>query len=282
MCSQPDIRYDTSSQFRAPHGYSKQVVALKHLSDQSLSQRTSNSAPSSLDAVLSLGRKEQLPFDELKLAVGERVRLERVSQQGRYTARYLGAYPGRCLMVSAPINNGVAVSLKQGATVRLRLIALNRACAFSCRVLKVIATPAPMLLLEHPGEIETVVVRKSVRVRSQLIVSVDEAEAGQFGSSWPRQALCCDISLQGARIEAGDQLGEVGDRLYITSRVQVGAVEQVMMIEGIIRNLEEVEDSFNEGFRMVHGMEFTGLDEEGLLILTGFVYQQMLQEQVGL
>lgn len=257
---------------------------MKRLPHQIPGQGASSPAASatSLDAVLSLGRKEQLPFDELKLAVGERVKLESVSQRGRYTARYLGSYPERCLMISAPVNNGVAVSLKQGSTVRLRLIALNRACAFSCRVLKVTTSPVPMLFLEHPGEIETVLVRKFARVSSQLIVSVDEAEAGQFGSGWPRQALCCDISLQGARIEAGDQLGEVGDRLFITSRVQVGEVEQVMMIEGIIRNLEEVEDSFNDGFRMVHGMEFTGLDEEGLLILTGFVYQQMLQEQVGL
>ncbi|MEH6652299.1 MAG: flagellar brake protein [Motiliproteus sp.] len=257
---------------------------MKRISHQSRSQQTNNPATDSaaLDTQLSLGKKEQLLFDDLKLAVGERVKLESVSQRGRYTVRYLGAYPGRCLMVSAPVHNGVMVSLKEGSAVRLRLIALNRACAFSCRVLKVISSPVSMLLLEHPGEIETVRVRKSPRVTSQLIISVDEAESGQFGSGWPRQALCGDISLQGARIEAGDQLGEVGDRLYVTSRVQVGTVEQVMMIEAVIRNLEEIEDSFSGGFRMVHGVEFTGLDEEGLLILTGFVYQQMLQEQVGL
>jgi hypothetical protein len=139
-----------------------------------------------------------------------------------------------------------------------------------------------MLLLEYPREVEAVLVRKAPRVNSRLIVSVDEADPGHFGSGWPRQALCCDISLHGARIEAGDQLGEVGDGLYITARVKVGEVDQVMMIEGTVRNLEEVEDSFSDGFRMIHGLEFSSMDEETQLILAGFVYQQMLREQVGL
>ena len=255
---------------------------MKRLPNQS--QRVAHRQPSSssLSGSLALGQKEQLPFDELKLAVGERVRLETVSQRGRYTVRYLGAYPDRCLMVSVPVIHGTPINIKEGASVRLRLIALNRACAFTSRVIKVQSSPVPMLMLEYPREVEAVLVRKAPRVNSPLIVSVDEADPGHFGSGWPRQALCCDISLHGARIEAGDQLGEVGDGLYITARVQVGEVDQVMLVEGTIRNLEEVEDSFNDGFRMIHGLEFTGLDEEAQLILAGFVYQQMLREQVGL
>ncbi len=255
---------------------------MKRLSHQAQSVTPRSASQQVPSGALVLGKKEPLPFDELKLAVGERVRLETVSQRGRYSVRYLGAYPGRCLMVSVPVIHGNSVTLKEGASVRLRLIALNRACAFSSRVIKVQSTPVPMLLLEYPPEVEAVIVRKAPRVNSQLIVSVDEADSGHFGSGWPRQAICCDISLHGARIEAGDQLGEVGDGLYITARVQVGEVEQVMLVEGIIRNLEEVEDSFNDGFRMIHGLEFSGLDEESQLILAGFVYQQMLREQVGL
>ena len=92
-------------------------------------------------------------------------------------------------------------------------------------------------------------------------MSVDEADPGNFGSGWPRQALCGDISLHGARVEASDQLGEIGDGLYITARVGVGEIDQVMLLEGVIRNLEEIEDSFNDGFRMLHGIEFVAPDE---------------------
>jgi len=228
------------------------------------------------------GAKEQLRFDELKLSVGERVRLETVSPRGRFSVRYLGAYSDRCLMVSVPVVNGTDKPLKEGVPVTLRLIALNRACAFKARVLRSQSTPVPMLFLDYPAAVEAVLVRKAPRVNSQVIISVDEAVPGNFGSGWPRPALCCDISLHGARIEASDQLGEVGDRLYVTARVRVGEVDQVLLVEGVIRNLEEVEDSFSDGFRMVHGIEFLDMDEETQLILTGFVYQQMLREQIGL
>ena len=228
------------------------------------------------------GKKQQLPFDELKLAVGDRVRLETSTPRGRFSVRYLGAYPERCLMVTMPVVNGIDKPIKEGMQVTLRLIALNRACAFKVRMVKAQATPVPMLFLSYPDKVEAVLVRKAPRANTQVIVSVDESETGNFGSGWPRQALCCDISLHGARVEASDQLGEIGDGLFVTARVRVGEVDQVLMVEGIIRNLEEIEDSFSQGFRMVHGLEFVGLDEETQLILAGFVYQQMLREQVGL
>ncbi len=249
-------------------------MASKQLSNQ-LSERQSPEQPLP-------GLKETMAFDDLRLAVGERIRLETVKPRGRYSIRYLGAHSQRCLIVSMPVVYGSPKPIKEGVEVRLRLIARNKACAFTTRVLSVQSSPVPLLLLEYPGEIEAVRVRQAPRIHSQLIVSVDEAVAGNFGSHWPRQALCCDISLRGCRIEAGDQLGEIGDRLYITARVRIGAIDQVVLLEGIIRNLEEVEDSFNEGVRMIHGLEFSELDEDTQLILTGFVYQQMLREQVGL
>ncbi|MFT5722863.1 MAG: hypothetical protein ACI9W6_003202 [Motiliproteus sp.] len=228
------------------------------------------------------GPKEQLRFDDLRLAVGERIRLETTLPRGRFSVCYLGAYAERCLMVTMPLARGADKQLKEGATMTLRLIALNRACAFKTRLIRTQTLPVPMLFLGYPDTVEAVVVRKAPRVNTQVIVSVDEADPGHFGSGWPRQALCCDLSLQGARIEASDQLGEIGDRLYVTARVRVGNIDQVLLVEGLICNMEEIEDSFSDGFRMVHGLEFRGMDEETQLILTGFVYQQLLREQIGL
>ncbi|MFT6916137.1 MAG: hypothetical protein ACJAWL_002454 [Motiliproteus sp.] len=228
------------------------------------------------------GLKEQLRFDDLRLAVGERIRLETTLPRGRFSVCYLGAYSERCLMVTMPVVKGADKQIKEGAAITLRLIALNRACAFKTRLIRAQTLPVPMLFLDYPDTVDSVVVRKAPRVSTQVIVSVDEADAGHFGSGWPRQALCCDLSLLGARIEASDQLGEIGDRLYVTARVRVGKIDQVLLVEGVIRNMEEIEDSFSEGFRMVHGLEFSAMDEETQLILTGFVYQQLLREQVGL
>ena len=255
----------------------------------SASQMTPSSV--SIDSMMSGLNpvKEQFEFAQLRLMVGEPIKLETRNPRGRYGVRFLGAYPQQGLLLSAPVLNESVKSLKVGTKLRLRFVAQQRACAFSSRVLKLEHTPAPMLWIEYPDQVEAVRIQQRPRVEAQLIVSVDEVDAGNFGGGWPRQALCADLSLEGARIEAGDQLGEIDDGLFITLRVQVGGVDQVMLLEARIRALEEIEDGFDSsgkadlgaGMRMVHGVEFSGMDEETRLILSGFIYQQQLLQLLG-
>lgn len=226
--------------------------------------------------------KERLQFEDLKLPVGERVQLETRSGRGRYNVRFVGFFADRGLLVSLPALKGAPKLLAEGTPVTLRFMALNRACAFASRVQKAQLAPLPLLYLDFPGEGEAVKVRKATRVRSRLIISLDEVEEGVLGGGWPRQAVCSDISLHGARVEASDLLGEVGDELFMTARVKVGEVDQVLLVRCLIRNLEELDDPYTGDYRIIHGVEFFDLDEETQLILTGFVYQQMLREQVGI
>lgn len=226
--------------------------------------------------------KERLRFEELKLPVGERVQLETRSGPGRYNVRFVGCFADRGLLLSLPTVRGAPRLPAEGTPVTLRFMALNRACAFASRVQKAQLAPLPLLYLDYPGEGEAVKVRKATRVRSRLIVSLDEVEEGALGGGWPRQAICADISLHGARIEASDLLGEVDEELFMTARVKVGAIDQVLLVRCLIRNLEELDDPYSGEYRIVHGVEFFDLDEETQLILTGFVYQQMLREQVGI
>ncbi|WP_421864895.1 flagellar brake protein [Motiliproteus sp.] len=225
--------------------------------------------------------KEQLRFDELQLRVGDRIRIDSPNPRGRFTVRYLGAYPDQFLLVSMPVQHDVVKPLRSGTRVQLRFVALDRACVVNARVLKAVDEPQPMLWLSYPEQVEAARVRELPRVATDLIVSVDEAEPGHFGGGWPRQALCSDLSLRGACIEAGDQLGEIGDGLLLTLRLQVDGIDQVLLLESRIRSLEEVEDSLAGGYRMLHGVEFAAVDEDNRLVLAGFVYQQLLLEQFG-
>jgi c-di-GMP-binding flagellar brake protein YcgR len=223
-----------------------------------------------------------MTFEDLKLRVGEGFRLETQASQARYRVNYIGHSLEQSILVSVPLVKGQPQFLPEGTAVTLRFMALNRACAFTSRVLKVTKAPFPHLFLAFPKRIEAVVVRTATRVSLKLIVSVDEAREGHFGGGWPRQAICSDISATGARIDATDLLGHVNDQIYMTARVKVGAVDQVMMVLCAIRNIEEHEDSQTGEYRVVHGVEFVELDEETCLIVTGFVYQQMLREHISL
>ena len=226
--------------------------------------------------------KEQLQFDELRFPVGETVRLELRSPKARYSVFYIGHLRGRSLLLSMPHKKGKTLSLPDGASVTVRLIASNRACAFSSRIQRSQMTPFPMLCLDYPTSVEAVLVRKAPRVGARLIVSLDEIEEGSLGGGWPRQAMCSDISLHGARLEAGDMLGEIGEQVYITARMKVGEVDQLLLTRCVIRNLEDLEDPYTGSYRIIHGVEFVDMDEESQLTLSGFVFQQMLKEQGAL
>ncbi|OMH25919.1 flagellar brake protein [Motiliproteus sp. MSK22-1] len=235
--------------------------------------------PTKPSSLLQQGDKEQLRFDELRFPVGERVKLEVRSPKARYTVFYVGHFRERSLLLSVPQKNGSAQLLPEGTLVTVRMIASNRACAFSSRVQKSQMTPFPMLYIDYPGLVEAVMVRKAPRVSSRLIVSLDEVEEGAIGGGWPRQAMCSDISLHGARIEASDMLGEVGEEIFMTARMKVGEVDQLLLTKCTLRNLEDLEDPYTGDYRVIHGVEFVDLDEETQLTLTGFVFQQMLKEK---
>ncbi len=233
-------------------------------------------------ARLEQGDKEQLPFEELRFPVGERVRLEVRSPKARFSVFYIGHVQNQTLIFSMPVKNAKPQLIPEGAPITLRFIASNRACAFTSRVQKNIAQPFPMLCVNYPEKVEAILVRKTPRVQSNLIISLDEVEEGDLGGGWPRQAICSDISLHGARIEAGDLLAEIGEAFFMTARMKVGELDQLLLSRCVVRNLEDFEDPISGDYRVIHGVEFVDLEEETQLTLSGFVYQQMLKEQGSL
>lgn len=217
-----------------------------------------------------------MQFDELRLAIGEAIRVEVRAPKLRVVASYAGRHFNESILLSL---GGSALKLRNlpaGTQVTLRFIAANMACAFTTRIQKVQVSPMPILCLQYPEAIDAVQIRKDVRVQAKLLVSLESEDS--LMASWPRQALCSDISLHGARIEASDLLGNVGDVLMVTARMPVGQVDQMLMTTGVIRNVEDFEDPQTGEFRVVHGIEFLDRDEETQLVLTGFVYEQMLKE----
>ncbi len=233
-------------------------------------------------ATLDRGVKSTLRFDELRIPVGERVRLETLAPKRRLDVTYVGSLAEQGILVSLPIVRKRPLLLVEGSNVNLRLVALNRACAFTTRVIKSLHAPLPLLMLAYPRRVEAVTIRTTTRAATRLIVSLDEVEEGHGIGRWPRQAICSDISFFGARIESSDMLADCGEQLLMTARMPVGDLDQVLLVRCRVCNLEEVEDPARGEYRIVHGVEFIDLDEESRLILNGYVYQQLLREQTGL
>ena len=90
-----------------------------------------------------------LTFDELRIPVGDRVRLETLAPKRRLDVAYVGCLSEQGILVSLPILRKRPLLLAEGSTVNLRLVALNRACAFTTRVIKSLHAPLPLLLPSH-------------------------------------------------------------------------------------------------------------------------------------
>jgi len=137
-----------------------------------------------------------------------------------------------------------------------------------------------LLYVEYPQQLEAVKIRAATRLQTRLLVSVDGGEETSLGVAWPRQALCRDISLGGAQLEAGDLLANVGATLYITARLPIADMDQVVLLQATVKHIDASDTA--TAYRVRHGVVFQAMDEETRLVLTAFVYQQMLREQFAL
>ncbi|MDI3325490.1 flagellar brake protein [Pontibacterium granulatum] len=213
---------------------------------------------------------------ELKPQVGEKIQLELRSPVGRISSKLLGYKEGVSLMVSASASGRVPL-VKEGQRLTARMITGNYIAAFSSRILKIQNTPFTYWHLEYPQQLEVRRIRKHTRVPVNLKVSLDEYEEGSsVVGVWPCSGFCTDISLVGACVEVSSPLGNVGDRIFVTMRVSVAGIDQVVLAPIVIRNVHQIESEPVNVYR--HGVEFLELDEDTRLILASFVYQQFLIE----
>lgn len=211
---------------------------------------------------------------ELNPRIGEKVQIETKSPRAKYAVQLLGYRENGSIMVSAPKKSS---GINEGAKVTVRLMSGNFICAFNVRVLKIQTIPYPHWHLEYPKETEVRRIRGFTRVPVNLVVSVDEFEADTgLMHDWPVTAMCKDISLKGACVNAPVALGQIGEKRFMTTRFQVAGVDQVVLTPAVIRSVISSEEGISKV--VSHGLEFLEMDDETHLMLAGFVYQQFLVE----
>ena len=112
--------------------------------------------------------------EELGLAVGDALQMQignNIDQ--RYPVRYYGINPKGSVIISAPIS-GVdkMIFLREGQVVTLRCVAKNVASGFTTTVMATRGQPYPYIHLDIPKDIQTVEVRKEVRVACDISLTV--------------------------------------------------------------------------------------------------------------
>lgn len=87
-----------------------------------------------------------------------------------------------------------------------------------------------------------------------------------------------NISATGALVTAREPLGSPGDTVRARFQVLLHDVDSLLEVEVKILSVVPHEDAHGDGARLLrHGVEFRNLQPNDRMIITSFVYQQIIE-----
>lgn len=212
-------------------------------------------------------------FRNLKNNVGNTLQLQLAhsNKDERFHVKLIGVLENKSILITAPRADGGVLKLEERQEFIIRMMSGSAAYVFTCTAIFATNRPYAHLHVTYPKSLESITVRKAERVNCKLIVSVQSSgvPAGEGIS-----ASMHDISTAGAQLFSNESLGEIGDDITINTKFSVAGIDQHLLISGIIRRAVS---ATTDDAEYEHGIEFNSIDDKDKLILTAFVYEQMMQ-----
>jgi c-di-GMP-binding flagellar brake protein YcgR len=167
-------------------------------------------------------------FEDMRIQVGARLQL--VLERNRQTLYYsslIGYVAGEYLLVKLPIEHGLSVPMQEGERVIVRAFSGVAVYSFTCSIESVLLAPRYYMHLSFPKEIQATPLREAVRVKVNLPAEIQHTPATHGA---PTAAALSDLSISGAFVAAGDELGAPGDRITIAFTFHVQPTNQEVHI----------------------------------------------------
>lgn len=212
-------------------------------------------------------------FRDLKNNIGNTLQLQvpHSNKDERFYVKLIGVLENKSIIVTTPRADGGALKIEERQEFIIRMMSGSAAQVFTSTTIFSTNRPYAHLHLTYPESLESITVRKAERVNCLLIVTVQETEdSNGEGISASMQ----DISTAGAQLLCNEALGNIGDDIILNTKFSVAGIEQYLTISGIIRRAVNAETEKTE---YEYGIEFHSIDDKDKLILTAFVYEQMMQ-----
>lgn len=213
---------------------------------------------------------------DFKVKLGEPVQLQFIpDDRERLNARIIGHAPHKSLIISAPqTGSGKLPILRENQRFIVRMLIGSRMMGFESEVLKYYTMPYPHVHLRHPEEIETITVRNSRRVDTNLVISAQLQNSNETCS-----ATLLNTSSSGALIKSSESLGDIGDRLTLSMELPISDLKKYLRLGAVIRNLVGTEPASNQSnseFR--YGVQFADLSDDQRLMLNAYVNEQAVKQ----
>ncbi|MGB3611188.1 MAG: flagellar brake protein [Cellvibrio sp.] len=220
-----------------------------------------------------------MKFEDLKLAYGYPLQLQINSSTGqpdRYSCRLIGCVPGRSVLLSVPRGGGKVLRFRAGQKVVVRMMIDNGIGLFAGTVETQTGEPYPILHLSYPEQVTFKGIRGATRVNVDLPVQVTNLSTINEAVV---EGAVADISITGARMELLEAVGEIGDKIRISARVTVLDIVRELTVDAVIRSrLERSTQEADKDLPAVYGVEFIEDNEDMRLLLSAFVFSQMVNE----
>lgn len=236
---------------------------------------TTDAADPSTPKPATAGR-EALRFEDMHLMVGDRLQVECPAYLGgeRLIVRMVGYVDNVGLLVTAPAHHGVRVDLREDDVLVIRAFSRQKAFAFRSSILRVCKLPFDYLHLSFPTVVHSNTIRKSTRVRTHMAVRVPAA-----GGAPDADASIHNISSTGVLVVADRALAARGECVRLNFVTRLHDVDTPIAVEAEIRSVVKEDEADETGLRTSfrHGMEFRSLQPADRMVITAFVYQQIIE-----
>lgn len=215
---------------------------------------------------------------DLQLHVGDHIQLQFVGdeRERRHTCQIIGFLPNESLIATIPSIKGKIMLVREGQMLIVRLLSGNHVFAFTTKILSQNLKPYPYMHLEYPDELESIVVRKSLRTQSELLVSVFRAGADWSDLDQALPGVIENISTSGALLKMKKQIGDIDEQIYLSTRISVAGIKEHVHTSAIIRNHHVDADDDSQTLNHYYGVEFSEVKKESVIALHGYVYEQLL------
>lgn len=160
------------------------------------------------------------------------------------------------------------IILREDQVATVRFMGVNNAYAFISCVKAVFIKPFPHIHIAYPTDIKKSLVRQTERIVTNFDATLKNLN---LESAIEVDAKILNISADGALISIpGEPVGEIGDELKVTIRVEFNENDKLLSINGIIRSLRE--GLQEEVDKTLHGIQFKIKTFDKHLMVQGMIY----------
>ena len=181
------------------------------------------------------------------------------------------------LLVTAPMENGIRLQLKENDEIVARIFSSQKAFAFKSFVKRVCNIPYSYLHLAFPERIQGSVIRKSPRVRTHIVTSIATPDA--VGGNARQAGVIINLSGDGASLRTRQPLCDKGQSIRLSFRISLHKIDTQLMVNAVVRSTSGEEGKDGGGESMFnHGIQFQNLPPSDSVVLQSLIYQQMIEQ----